>query len=157
MGLHCCLMYAHCFPCITSASLTEGTAQLVLVPLNMVAFLLSLAIVEYRQRQWRVSQHTSHPDGLWTRVAHWTHPEPYQDSRDGTWKQGGGGSAQQPVGPTFQGWSTQKKHRAVAKMDIGDALELKGGVLVALAILSGISVVALLYGVQHTYSWVVSG
>lgn len=123
----------------------------------MVAFLLSLAIVEYRQRQWRVSQHASHSEGLWARVTHWSPAEPYQDSRDGTWKRSEGSNAQQPTAPMFQGWSTQKKHRAVAKMELGDALELKGGVLVALAIFSAISLVALLYGIRHTYSWVVSG
>lgn len=84
----------------------------------------------------------------------WLHPEPYQDSRDGTWKHNPTTAVQstQP-GSSFSGWSTQKKHGAVAKMAMDDAFAIRGRVLVALLAWTALSLVAIVYVAKRMFGW----
>ncbi|KAK5164083.1 uncharacterized protein LTR77_010174 [Saxophila tyrrhenica] len=120
-----------------SGDSTSTFADLVLAPLTMVSFLLSLFLVDRQQRAWRLSQHSiaSH-ESLWSRLTHlsWLDPQPYQDYRNSTWQRDErGASAQMVPEPAFQRWYSRKKHRAVAKLEIGDALEMRKTVLLGLA------------------------
>lgn len=88
---------------------------MLLGPITMISFLLSLCLVERRQRHWRYTQH--HMDGGAERSRFAT-PDPYQSpSTDHK------GSL---LGGEFQGWYYRKQHRAVAKMNIEAAFDLSG-------------------------------
>ena len=123
----------------------------------MVSFLVSLFVVDRQQRQWRLSQHSSGSDSIWFRLTHWSlaNPEPYQDFTDATWKHKGSAAAQSYPETVFNGWYTRKKHRAVAKMEITDAFEMRGRVIAALLTWSILGVLALAYAGRRMYGWMV--
>ena len=121
----------------------------------MITFVLSLSMIDFRQRQWRLSQHPSDHESFWFRLTHWSwlHPEPYQDSRDSTWRQNERTVPQNPPNATFQGWYRQKKHRAVTKMEISDAFEMRGRVFVALLAWTIMGVFGLSFAAKRLLGW----
>lgn len=125
------------------------------MPLNMITFVLSLSIIDYRQRQWRLSQRATDHDSLWFRLTHWSwlHPEPYQDFRDSAWKHTDKTSFQTPPNADFQGWYTQKKHRALTEMEVSDAFEMKGTVLVALLAWTAVAAFGMTFAAKRLYGW----
>lgn len=112
-------------------------------------------MIDYRQRQWRLSQRATDHDSFWFRLTHWSwlHPEPYQDSRDGTWKHNPKAGFQQPPNTDFQGWSTQKKHRAITKLEVNDAFEMRGRVFVALLAWTIVGAFGLVFATKRLYGW----
>lgn len=132
------------------ASLTS--TQLLLTPLTMISFLISLSLVDRQQRQWRLSQHSSAESASpWF---HFTSPEPYQHSNDGTWKHSSNVPSQNVEANTFRGWYRQKKHRAMAKMEINDALEMRRRVLFAFVAWALLGLFALTYATRRMYGWI---
>lgn len=132
-------------------------ADLVLAPLNMITFIISLVLVDEQQRQWRLSQHAPSSPPAWRRFAHWSgsQPEPYQDSDTSEWSQRAGASSR-PASQranSFQGWYARKKKRAIAKLEIGDALDMRGRVLVALIAWAVLGALALYYALRQVYKW----
>jgi len=121
----------------------------------MIAMILSLSMVDFRQRQWRLSQHAASNDGFWTRLTDWSHlhPEPYQDVQDSTWKHIDKQATQTPIDPPSQRYYTRKKHRAVAKLELGDALAMRGRVLIALIIWGLIGLVTLSLAARRLSRW----
>ncbi|KAK0882160.1 hypothetical protein LTR87_004115 [Friedmanniomyces endolithicus] len=107
--------------------------DLLLTPINMVVLLLSLFLVDHKQRQWRLSQHASSPTSLWARLSP-LGAEPYQDSHDRRAVSGGASvrTYASASDGSFTGWYRRTKHRSMAKLDLSDALEMRGRVLVAL-------------------------
>lgn len=121
----------------------------------MVTFIISLFLVDQQQRQWRLSQHASGPESAWHRLSAWTSgPEPYQDSGSGAW--GHRAAADRPAAgrtASFQGWYARKKHRAVAKLEMSDAFEMRGRVLVALLAWILVGGYFLYSATRHAYGW----
>ena len=117
----------------------------------MISFILSLVVIDHQQRQWRLSQHNSGSNSLWSRLTHLPglNPEPYQNSPDSTWKHNENAASDN----TFRGWYTRKKHRAVAKMEVNDAFEMRGRLMVALAVWASIGIFGLIYAVKGMYGW----
>ncbi|EMC91117.1 hypothetical protein BAUCODRAFT_315151 [Baudoinia panamericana UAMH 10762] len=113
-------------------------ADVILTPLNMIALLLSLLLADEKARQWRLSQRSS---GMNT--PHWSvfssarspYEQPSELNRDsGT-------------------WYYRKTHRAVAKLELADALDMRGRVFVALLAWSAIMLCAVVYTLRQLYNW----
>ena len=126
----------------------------------MVAFILALFVVDHQQRSWRLSQHVSGSQSIWDRLTQWSllGPEPYQDPDSATWQHKSGAAdrpSPQRTG-SFHGWYAHKKHRAMAKLQIGDAFEMRGRVLLALIAWSVLGILAVSYATRRAYSWVVA-
>ncbi|GAB7366337.1 hypothetical protein MBLNU230_g8137t1 [Neophaeotheca triangularis] len=104
--------------------------EFLLTPLNMLSLLLSLYWVDYRQRSWRNSQRSnpSPNPGVWL-----LNPEPYRQAPSSSTSAGDGGGIEDDA-KVFGGWYRRKKHRALARLEFGEALEVRGRVLVAMAV-----------------------
>ena len=100
-----------------------------------------------------MSQHAG-PESLWSRLTSWLGPEPYQGSRNATWQHNSDAPAQKAAANTFRGWYTRKKHRAMAKMEISDAFEMRRRVLIALAAWTVLGFCALTYASRRVYGWI---
>jgi hypothetical protein len=107
-----------------------------MTPLIVVSFILSLVVVEHRNRARRVSANSSNNESWGASLRNWLDPEPYQDPSDSTWgqsassdsgKQGTDGAVPHS---TKHRWFTRKKHRKMARLQLTDALELRGAVLI---------------------------
>ncbi|KAK3069738.1 hypothetical protein LTR53_011695 [Teratosphaeriaceae sp. CCFEE 6253] len=125
----------------TSRSLLVDLVLLPINMMNMVTLLLSLFLVSQKERQWRLSQHATNPASLWAALG----PEPYQDPPD--YK---GGSSD----GSFAGWYRKKKHRAMAKLELHDALEMRGRVLIGLLAWVAFVLLGSLCIVRRLYGWV---
>jgi hypothetical protein len=122
----------------------------------MITFIISLFLVDQQQAKWRLSQRAS-TTPAWR--SHWPyfHAEPYQDSGTSEWghkksNSSSGRPAAQRTG-SFQGWYARKKKGAIAKLEIGDALEMRGRVLVALIAWTVLGCLALYYAASRLYNW----
>ncbi|TKX20340.1 hypothetical protein C1H76_7494 [Elsinoe australis] len=120
-------------------------------PIAFVSFLFSLSYVDWRERAWRVAQR-GQSGGLaeslwgWLSVWNWGEARPWQDESDSTWGVGGadgageerrgeGGAGRVGGGTAMKGeaeygrqgsWPIRKKLRKMAKLEVGDALEIRG-------------------------------
>ncbi|KAM0722051.1 hypothetical protein Q7P37_002977 [Cladosporium fusiforme] len=133
-------------------------ADLVLTPLNMVTFIISLILVDEQERRWRLSQRADSAS-FWHRFTHWSesHWEPYQDAGTSAW----GHRSQPAVEPaghhptsSFSSWHYRRKKGAIARLEVGDALDMRGRVLVALIAWALLGTLALYYAMRHGYNWV---
>ena len=103
--------------------------QLVLTPMLMVSFLLSLFYVDHQQRTWRVAQSSQgHNSSRWNlfSLRTWLDPEPYRDPTNSTW-----GRTRDFVHPADQNssvWSIRKKHRKTMNLEFSKAFEMRGRV-----------------------------
>lgn len=128
--------------------------QLVVAPLSMISFLLSLFVIDQRNQTWRMAQH-SNPETIWARLSSFfffpPQSQPYPaDGRSearqkGTWSD-----------DSHASWYLHTKRRAMAKLEISDAFELRGRVVVALFVAMLLLIVSAVYGMRHLYriSWV---
>lgn len=120
----------------------------------MVTFIISLFLVDRQQRQWRLSQRASN------NASHWSyfHPDPYQSSGSSAWShKNNDNSAVRPAvkhTDSFQGWYARKKKGAIAKLEIGDAFEMRKRVLVALLAWTAFGVWASYYAMRRVYNWI---
>ncbi|GAB1741510.1 hypothetical protein NU219Hw_g6739t1 [Hortaea werneckii] len=131
-------------------------ADLVLTPINMITFILSLSYIDYGQRQWRLSQRPpSAHETFWLRLTSWSwlDPEPYQDPGNTAWTHDGSSAAQNRSDNSFHGWYTRKKHRAMAKMELSDAFEMRGRVLLAIIAWMLLVVFGVAYSMKRVYAW----
>ncbi|KAJ5022758.1 hypothetical protein J3E72DRAFT_16918 [Bipolaris maydis] len=139
-------------------------ARIILTPVFFTSFLLSLFLVNYRNRVRRTHAHapTSSSSLLAYLVpSRWLDPEPYQDPDDSTWGRRRHTAAAQHVEPhsaispkqqddavqsrfvtpngnkkrRHKSWHLHKKIRKVARLEIGDALEMRGRMIAAMATL----------------------
>jgi hypothetical protein len=119
----------------------------------MVTFIISLFLIDRQNRHWRLSQHASSLKPAWR--THWSfsHPEPYQDSDSSTWGHSTSHRPEPRHTGSFQGWYARKKKGAIAKLEIGDALEMRGRVAMALFAWSFLGVVAFSYATRMVYIW----
>ncbi|KAF1355410.1 hypothetical protein BDV97DRAFT_395775 [Delphinella strobiligena] len=117
---------------------TDGALyeRLIIGPLNMISFLLSLCLVNRQERAWRVSQHDNGA-GSW--LSKWFNAEPYQHDKDPTWHSnptptddssnihGQHGNVPLPAVDS-RIYHTNKKHREIAKLQLGDAFAMQNKV-----------------------------
>ena len=119
----------------------------------MATFIISLFLIDRQNRQWRLSQHASGPKPAWR--THWSsfHPEPYQDADSSAWVHSTSSRPEPRRTGSFQGWYARKKKGSIAKLEIGDALEMRGRVAMALFAWSFLGVVAFSYATRLVYIW----
>ncbi|OAL53329.1 hypothetical protein IQ07DRAFT_357767 [Pyrenochaeta sp. DS3sAY3a] len=124
--------------------------RIILTPVLFTSFLLSLFVVNYRDRARRREAQTSHYSLIeYFYPSTWLNPEPYQDPGDSTWdsraaaghvepnsaiapKQGAqsvGGAKKQ------KSWHLNKKIRKVATLEISDAFEMRGRIVAGMVAL----------------------
>ncbi|EUC41948.1 hypothetical protein COCMIDRAFT_104786 [Bipolaris oryzae ATCC 44560] len=153
-------------------------ARIILTPIFFTSFLLSLFLVNYRNRARRTHAHASSSSSSSSSTSYpysssassllaylvpsrWLHPEPYQDPDDSTWGRRDTALHVEPhdaISPKQQdaqagfvrmgtkknqknnnnnnkktSWHLHKKICKVAKMEIGDALEMRGRMIAAMA------------------------
>jgi len=123
-------------------------------PILFTSFLLSLFIINRGDRAARASSHPQpHHHGSFLEYLSpraWLDPEPYQDPDSTAWRTAAPAS-QKPDAVIAPGhgsarkksWFLRKKHRAVVRLQIGDAFELREWVIIAmlgvgLTILAGV-------------------
>jgi len=106
-------------------------ARIILTPVIFTSFLLSLLVVNRRYRAWRVSEHPPASTSFWSRISlrNWLDPEPYQSPADSTWRRAQD-SNEHVSQSQREKWFTQKKHRKIARLEIGDAFDLSKKVMV---------------------------
>lgn len=121
-----------------------------MTPVMALSFIFSLLFVTRQERAWRVSQHGSTTGSRWSKLSIWSwlDPNPYQDPQDSTWNghtgpsdhvAGTRGGAPVPAFVDHKAWVTNKKHREMANLEIGDALEMRGKMAIAM-IVSGLMI-----------------
>ncbi|KAF2168926.1 hypothetical protein M409DRAFT_52910 [Zasmidium cellare ATCC 36951] len=111
-------------------------ADLILTPINVISFILSLLVVERQQRQWRLSQHAPrHEASTWAQFG-FHNPEPYQESTETTWH------------PRLS-W----KRRGIAKQQMRDVFDMRGRVILALVAWTLLGIVAVAYAFRRMYQW----
>lgn len=121
----------------------------------MISFLLSLCLVNQQERAWRVSQHDNGA-GSW--LSKWFNAEPYQRDEDSTWHNstptddsssihGQHGNSPLPAVDS-RIYHTNKKHRKIAKLQLGDAFAMQNKVtflLLAWALVALLGIVWVLH------------
>ncbi|KNG49114.1 fe-containing alcohol protein [Stemphylium lycopersici] len=143
--------------------------RIILTPVLSISFLLSLFLVNYRNRARRTEAHSSGTSILTYLVPlSWLDPEPYQDPDDSTWGRRGTVGHVEPhdaIGPRpdeqsdekkskkkkKRSWHLNKKIRKVAKLEVGDALEMRERVMLGMAIVMAIGCAALWMGFKWLY------
>jgi hypothetical protein len=129
--------------------------RIILTPVLFVSFLLSLFLVNYRNRARRTEAHSPGFSLLaYLAPSSWLDPEPYQDPDDSTWCRRGTFGHVEPhdaIGPRpdkqdekkpnkrkkRKSWHLNRKIRKMAKLEIGDALEMRERmILVMLVVLA---------------------
>jgi hypothetical protein len=165
-----------CSECAAENDQETLVTKLIYRPLIFVSFLLSLTFIDYRDRRYRSSQHSSPSvsrsstwiDRITSPLSNLLDPEPYQDPSDTTWQRGsrddqgfvgqGGeeGAQGQRQGdvphPGRQRWFRTKKHRAMARMEIGDAFEMRGRVAMVIIAAVALGILAVGWGVRRILS-----
>lgn len=127
-----------------------SAVKIILTPILFTSFLVSLFLVNYRNRARRTAARApSFPLLTYLFPSTWLDPEPYQHPHDSTWDRRDSsrhvephdaispGSASQTGGTQLRkkrtSWHLHKKIRKVARLEIGDAWEMRGRVIVAMA------------------------
>ena len=117
----------------------------------MTSFLLSLFLVNRRDRQRRAAAHPSPSSASASLASYlspraWLDPEPYQDPASTAWRRAGARADE-------KSWFLTKKHRAMTRLEVGDALEMRGSVIkgmVAAAVLLVVgAVIAIRWAVER--------
>ena len=143
-------MSAHHFlhTCIP-LELPPNSTQIILTPILFTSFLLSLFLINRSDRARRTQEHRAPSILSYFSPAAWIDPEPYQDPNDTTWERRGSTSHYKPhsaLNPSQPGsqkdgrngtkkrrsWHLHKKIGKVAKLEVSDAFEMRGRVIVLL-------------------------
>lgn len=128
--------------------LADASLQLIITPLSMISFIFSLVLVDRQQRQWRLSQqHSPDTTAGWSRA--WLDPEPYQAHPNA--RQENGRVSEKGSATTPSGWYHRKKKRALARMEISDAFEMRKRVVVALLVWSALVIWGTFYALKLVY------
>ncbi|KAF1945460.1 hypothetical protein EJ02DRAFT_44728 [Clathrospora elynae] len=138
--------------------------RIIFTPVLFVSFILSLFLVNYRNRARRAEAHSSQYTILkYLAPSAWLDPEPYQNPHDSTWGHRGSARHVEPhdaIGPRDDGqsksgkkksWHLNKKIRKIAKMEVGDAFEMRGQIIVAMVAMLLVSSVVLWMGMKWLF------
>ena len=139
--------------------------RVVLTPIMMISFVLSLIYVDHQQRTWRLSQH-GFSQSAWSKLSpwHWLDPQPYQDPNSTTWDRNCNadgrventaavGGVPEAIPNQRHRWYTHKNHRQLAKLQIGDALELRGRMVIILGIWAVLALTTTAWIIQKLWTW----
>ncbi|KAI8935920.1 hypothetical protein NX059_007428 [Plenodomus lindquistii] len=135
------------------------TSQIILTPVLFISFIVSLFLVNHRNRARRRKAHTTYSSILsYLAPSSWLDPEPYQDPTDSTWGREGHPGHVGPhdaIGPPMQAahdgdkqktkksWHLNKKIRRVAKLEINDAFEMRGRIIAVMLLMMVLGSVAM--------------
>jgi hypothetical protein len=113
----------------------------------MTSFLLSLFLVNRRDRQRRAAAHPSPSSASASLASYlspraWLDPEPYQDPASTAWPRRAGARADE------KGWFLTKKHRAMTRLEVGDALEMRGSVIKGMVAAAVVLVVGMVVAIR---------
>ncbi|KAL6708701.1 hypothetical protein ACN47E_002397 [Coniothyrium glycines] len=141
-------------------------SKIILTPVLFVSFLLSLFFVNYRNRARRTKHHAKTTSLLtYLTPSTWLDPEPYQDPNNSTWDRKGAVGHVEPhdaIGPRdattgepsknankkSKPWHFHKKIRKMTKLEISDAFEMRGKVIVGMIVVLLLSSIALWMGLR---------
>lgn len=130
-----------------------------LPPIMMVSFLLSLFVVDRNQRAWRRSQHGSSSSSYFSiqPILSWLDPEPYQEPQDSTWQTDApattsDGGVPAAIKPKSEHW-VHGKHRRLAKLTLGDALEMRGRVAIMMCAWALCGLAGTIWSLRTMYYW----
>ncbi|KAH8731474.1 hypothetical protein GQ44DRAFT_698799 [Phaeosphaeriaceae sp. PMI808] len=132
--------------------------KLVLTPLFLISFILSLSFVNLRDRARRTYAHSNPSYASYFYPSRWLDLEPYQDSGDSRWCRQVSTTHVLPhdaISPREgnvtgrnkrRSWHLNKKIRKVTRLEVSDAFEMRGKVIVGIlvAVGLGLSVLGLL-------------
>ncbi|KAF9692615.1 hypothetical protein EKO04_009448 [Ascochyta lentis] len=148
--------------------------RIILTPVLFTSFLLSLFLVNAQDRARRAAAH-SPPSSYLTYLfpSSWLDPEPYQDHNDSTWGRRGAAGHVEPhdaIGPRpgqldgAQGegegartgkekkrkksWHLNKKIRKMARLEVSDAFDSQGKVIVVMVATMVFSIIGLWVGMR---------
>lgn len=130
--------------------------DLLLTPILMISFLLSLDFVDRNNQAWRASQRYTSSRSFWS---FFNSPQPYQDPRETTWKHSnvpGGQTGALPgsvPGSSRKATRPQRTTRKIAKLEISDALEMRGTMIAAMCIWAVVCLTASLWTLKKFYMW----
>jgi hypothetical protein len=157
------LQRPHILPVLKPQKFTTNSSQILLTPLYMLSFLLSLLYISRLDSLRRTApQRTSflHPPAQWgtSFFSSSTAPEPYQCPKRATW-----GTAntklreadRELVDSEKRGkrWVLHKKIRKMARLEIGDAIEMRGRVMLVLAIIACLTCAGVVLGLRWVWGW----
>ncbi|KAF2033797.1 hypothetical protein EK21DRAFT_97924 [Setomelanomma holmii] len=120
--------------------------RIILTPVLFISFIVSLSLVNLRDRAHRTYEHSSASFLTYLYRSSWLELEPYQDPDDSKWGRGGSIGHVEPCDSISRtgeeqkegkqkkkrSWHLNKKIRKVAKLEISDAFEMRGGVIVGM-------------------------
>ena len=125
----------------------------------MITFLVSLCVVTRSERAWRASQHGAATES-W--LSSWFgEKSPYQVQHDSTWQDASGdcggsgevhGNVPVPAVDTVK-WFTRKKHRKMAKLQIGDAFALQNRVAAVVIASAFVSLLGTVWALHRLLYW----
>jgi hypothetical protein len=137
--------------------------KIILTPVLFISFILSLSFVNLRDRAHRTYSHSGTSFLAYLYPSSWLDPEPYQDPDNSTWGRQGATthvepsdaiSPKQSVPPaeggksSMKSWHLNKKIRKMAKLEVSDAFELRGRVIVVMLVMIGLVSVVLFMGMK---------
>lgn len=150
--------------------------KIVLTPVLFTSFLLSLFLVNAQNRARRTAAHTPPSSYLaYLYPSSWLDPEPYQDHNDSTWGRRRATGHVEPddaIGPKdglFDGtgeakaaregkkkrgkehWHLNKKIRKIARLEVSDAFENQGRMIVVMAAMLAFTVIGFWVGMRWTW------
>tara|TARA_R110002003_G_scaffold13_1_gene836 strand:- start:3290 stop:3682 length:393 start_codon:yes stop_codon:yes gene_type:complete len=126
--------------------------------------------VNLRDRAHRTYAHSSASFLTYLYPSRWLDPEPYQDPDDSRWCREGSSGHVGPcdsISPKSDGpkegkhqkkrsWHLNKKIRKMAKLEISDALEMRGRVIAVMLVMMAIGSMLLWMGVKWLFAWLFS-
>jgi hypothetical protein len=134
--------------------------QIVLTPVLFISFILSLSFVNLRDRAHRTYSHSSTSFLSYIYPSRWLDLEPYQDPDDSRWSRGDSAGHVAPcdtISPKSEdknkrrSWHLNKKIRKMAKLEVSDAFEMRGRVMVGMLAMLLVGSVVLGVGVRWLF------
>lgn len=140
--------------------------RIIFTPILFTSFLLSLFLINHRDRRRRLDEHTTTSTLLaYLSPSTWLDPEPYQDPSNTTWDRRGslthvephsvlnpelrnGGEQSATRNRKRNSWHLRKKIRKVAKLEVSDAFEMRGRVIVLMVSVGMVGLAGLVWGVK---------
>jgi hypothetical protein len=122
--------------------------------------------VNFRDRANRTRSHSGTSFLTYLYPSSWLDPEPYQDPDDSRWDRRGpaahvepndaispkqGGQAEGETRKKKRSWHLNKKIRKVAKLEVSDAFEMRGRVIVAMVAMMTFGSIVLWMGVRWLF------
>ncbi|KAH7072981.1 hypothetical protein BKA63DRAFT_55129 [Paraphoma chrysanthemicola] len=140
-------------------------ARIILTPILFISFILSLSFVNLRDRAQRTYAHSSASFLTYLYPSSWLDIEPYQDPDDSRWSRPDSTGHVEPSdaispenGEQMDGkhkgkssWHLHKKIRKVAKLEISDAFELRGRVIVMMVVVMALGLAGMWIGMNRLY------